>query len=108
MRARILLLILFLSPLARAETYTSVSRQFVIHHSGLRGVPDSIPSGSVEVVPDFLAVTAERVKEAVGREIPATSGGNAIIHVGLIDQAPAGSEIAIASSLFTDGWRYEV
>jgi hypothetical protein len=108
MRARIFFVVLLLAPFARAETYTSVSRQFVIHHSGARPLVDNIPPGSVEVVPELLAVTAERVKQAVTHEISATSGSSSIIHVGLIDKAAPNSDIGIASSLFADGWRYEV
>ena len=72
------------------------------------GVPitiEKLPPGGVEVVPDLLAVTAERVKQAVTAEIPALANSSATIHVGLLDNASPDGSIGIPSSRFADGWR---
>ncbi|HEY6229056.1 MAG TPA: hypothetical protein VI282_18200 [Verrucomicrobiae bacterium] len=93
---------------SRAETIVSQSQQFVVHSSGKRIAIDKIPAGTVEVVPEFLVVTAERVRQALVAEIPALAEARSPIHIAIIDTAGADSPVTIASSRFADGWKYEM
>jgi hypothetical protein len=94
--------------LARAETIISQSRQFVVHASGKKMAAEKTPVGAVEVVPELLVVTAERVKQALAGEIPALNGPHTQIHIGVVDSAGAGSMVGVASQRYADGWRYNV
>jgi hypothetical protein len=93
---------------ARGETVVSQSQQFVIHFSTNVVAMENIPFGSVEVVPEFLAVTAERVKRAVTGEIPAVGEARGVVHVGILATTKTDGLIGIASSKYADGWRYEM
>jgi hypothetical protein len=93
---------------ARAEMVVSQSRQFVVHASGARMAFEKVPQGAVEVVPELLVVTAERVKEALAKEIPALGGGRTQIHISVVDAASVDSMVGVASSKYADGWRYNV
>jgi hypothetical protein len=107
--ARILILIAFCAAVAaKADTIISQSQQFVVHYMPVATPLSKIPEGAVEVVPQFLVVTAERVKDAVVAELPALRDGRRQIH--LIVQNSAGREtpIAIGAAGFADTWRYEV
>jgi hypothetical protein len=93
---------------ARAETIVSQSQQFVVHYSTNRTSAEKVPFGSVEVSPEFLAVTAERVKHAVNAEIPAVAEARGVVHVGILPTEKTDGLIGIASSKYADGWRYEM
>ena len=93
---------------ARAETIVSQSQQFVVHSPTNRMVVEKVPFGSVEVVPEFLAVTAERVKRALITEIPAVAEARGVVHVGILATEKTDGLIGIASSKYADGWRYEM
>jgi hypothetical protein len=92
----------------RAETIVSQSQQFIIHSSTNAMMVENIPFGSVEVIPEFLAVTAERVKRAALSEVPALGEARGVVHVGILATAKTDGLIGIASSKFSDGWRYEM
>lgn len=92
----------------RAETVMSQSQQFVVHAADRRAPVERVPAGSVEVVPEFLVVTAERVKQAVFTEIPALAEARMPIHIGIAESTGADGVIGIHSSRFADGWRYDM
>lgn len=94
--------------IARAETIISQSQQFVVHHSGANVTVAELPRGCVEVEPELLVVTAERIKQAVTSQLPALNGNRTQIHITMLDSGNADSMIGIASSRFADAWRYEV
>src|SRR5687768_5554381 len=94
--------------LARAEMIISQSRQFVVHTSGANLRVDKIPAGAVEVVPELLVVTAERVKRALATELPAVAAGRTQIHIVVHDSAETNAVVTIGSSGFADGWRYQM
>lgn len=105
------LLIIFIwaaASFARAEMIVSQSRQFVVHSSGAQVAFERVPAGAVEVVPELLLVTAERVKEALAKEIPALASARTQIHIGVVDSAGVESLVGVASSRFADGWRYNL
>src|SRR4051812_28582861 len=93
---------------ARAETIVSQSQQFVVHFSTSKVAVEQIPFGSVEVVPEFLVVTAERVRQALIAQIPAVEEARATVHVGILETGKTDGLIGIASSKYADGWRYEM
>jgi len=93
---------------SRAETIVSQSQQFVVHASGKPLAIKNIPAGAVEVVPEFLVVTAERVRRALVAEIPALDEARSPIHIVIIDSAGADSLVRIVGSRFADGWKYEM
>ena len=86
----------------------SQSRQFVVHSSGAKLRAERIPEGAVEVVPELLVVTAERVKHAVVAELPALTAGRTQIHIGVIDSAETNGVVTIASERYSDAWRYKM
>jgi hypothetical protein len=92
----------------RAERIVSQSQQFVVHSSVNKIAVEKIPVGSIEVVPEFLVVTAERVKQAVIAEIPALSEARTVVNVGIVETTKTDGLIGIASSRYADGWRYEM
>src|SRR4051812_36584656 len=94
--------------LARAETIVSQSQQFVVHSSGRKIAINNIPAGTVEALPEFLVVTAERVRRALVAEIPAIAEARSPIHIGIIDNAGVDNPVTIGSSRFADGWKYEM
>ena len=94
--------------LARAEMLISQSRQFAVHSSGANVRVEKIPEGAVEVVPELLVMTAERVKQAVVAELPALAAGRTQIHIGVIDSIEAGGLVTIASERYSDAWRYKM
>jgi hypothetical protein len=104
----LIICVLAAASLARAEMIISQSRQFVVHASGRRLAVEKPPVGAVEVVPELLVVTAERVKHALTAEIPALANGHTPIHLGVVDSAGVESMVGVASSRFEDGWKYNV
>jgi hypothetical protein len=108
--ARWLILVSFVTSsfAATPERVTSQSQQFVVYSSGNAVRVGRIPAGAVEVVPEFLVVTAERVKQAVIAEIPALAQARTTVNVRLLDSGDADTTIGIISSRFADGWKYEM
>jgi hypothetical protein len=110
MRAlRFILLLAFVSWAAsRADVVVSQSQQFYVH--GSRSAPnDVVPAGSTWVRPDFLAVTAERVKQGLAAELPAISASAAAaIHLTVVADASHQMPVGIVSTKFSDGWAYYV
>jgi hypothetical protein len=87
---------------------TSQSRQFQIYSPDQTFLPDKIPQGSVVVEPDWLAMTAERVRAAVVAEIPAMGSIREQIEVGILQRAPADGTIGVGTTVFADGFKYKV
>jgi hypothetical protein len=109
LRFAILLLLLVAWPPARAlETIVSQSQQFAIYRNGPPIITERVPEGSVVVEPQFLAVTAERVKQALTAEIPALGSGGRRIHLYVMERASEDGVFGIVSTKFTDGWNYRV
>jgi hypothetical protein len=93
---------------SRAETIISQSQQFVVHYTPAQPLTERIPAGALEVVPELLVVTAERVKQALTAELPALADNRLQIHVGVVNSAGADSPVGISISRYSDGWRYEI
>lgn len=93
---------------ARAESIISDSQQFVVHYQPVATPVEKVPPGAVEVVPQLLVVTAERVKQAVIAELPALNGGRRQIHIGVVNSADVQSPLGIAGERFADAWRYQM
>ncbi|HUS35583.1 MAG TPA: hypothetical protein VM680_09555 [Verrucomicrobiae bacterium] len=105
---RLIICVLAAASLVRAEMIISQSRQFVVHASGRKLAAEKPPAGAVEVVPELLVVTAERVKQALTAEIPALANARTPIHIGVVDSAGVESMVGVASSRYEDGWKYNV
>jgi hypothetical protein len=107
--ARIFILLFLTAALSRgAEMVLSQSRQFAIYGSRARALNQDVPSGSIAVETELLAITAERIRQAVATEIPAIRPDNRPINLHLLEQPTPGNVIEIRSTHFTDGWTYRV
>jgi len=106
---RWLLLFLFVAtPFLRAgEIVQSQSQRFAIYAPRKAIVTGKVPEGAVVVEPQLLAITAERVRQAVAIQIPAMNSGGQKIHLHLMDQIGDGT-IGIVSTRYNDGWNYRL
>ena len=105
---RWLLIFVMAAPLMfGAETIHSQSRRFAIYSPRKVIVQGNIPEGALAVEPELLAITAERVREAIIAQIPALGGGGARIHLYLMDQLGDGT-VGIVSTRYNDGWNYRL
>lgn len=91
----------------------SLSGQFVVH--GLqRTTParlaDALATNAacVELRPALLAVSSERIKQALGRELGDSSPWQGKIHLVLRPASSAADPVTIVSQRFRDGWNYRV
>ncbi|MBE0542386.1 MAG: hypothetical protein IH623_13450 [Verrucomicrobia bacterium] len=91
----------------------SLSGQFVVH--GLQqGTPPRLAAdlatnaACVELRPALLAVSSERVKQAIGRELGDNSPWRGKIHLVLKPATGAEDPVTIVSQRFRDGWNYRV
>lgn len=92
---------------------TRASEQFVVHDTRQYGRSLSAYSSSenlemVQLEPGTLLLSAERVRDALTRQlrIPARGGGQ--IHCFLYAPVRNDENIVIASTLHTDGWKYRM
>ena len=91
----------------------SLSGQFVVH--GLqRTTParlaDTLATNAacVELRPALLAMSSERIKQALGRELRDSSPWQGKIHLVLRPASSAVDPVTIVSQRFRDGWNYRV
>ncbi len=94
-------------------TIRSRSDQFIVHGappsaSGRFGYQTARSVGLVPLEPNMLAVTGERVKEAVLRELGLTDHWRGKIHLILVPAVSQDQKIVVASTLYQDGWQYRV
>lgn len=109
MFVRVFILILLLVPLpGAAESIVSQSEQFVIYYGKRHVSLDPVPADSVLLEPELLAITAERVKQALAAEVPALGRAREKINLHILDESTPQGAIGIVSTLFTDGWNYRV
>lgn len=109
-------ILLFLAAAApgfqRPEYITSHSGQFLVHGSGpvtpLAVITDTNQPVTIDIEPQFLAVAAERIKRAVMNELNLPDGFKDKIHLILMDRASSDTPIGLVTTMFTDGWRYEM
>jgi hypothetical protein len=88
----------------------SRSEQFVVHSPTVT-VPLSATDTNrtwIEVQPDPLAVSAERIKQRVLTELEAPDRWQGRIHLNIRPELPAGSPPLLTSARFADGWQYSV
>ncbi len=91
----------------RAEIITSQSSQFIVH--GQRAMfAETVPEGSIVAQPDFLAITAERVRSALVSELPALRSANRPVYINLLESGSTTTPIGIASTKYSDGWTYQM
>jgi hypothetical protein len=91
-----------------AEVVISQSQQFVVHYEPGVAPVEKLPAGTIEVLPQLLVVSAERVKQAVIGELPALNTSRQQIHIAVVNSAGADSPVGVASVRFADAWRYEM
>jgi len=91
----------------------SRSGQFVISSVFPAGLPRAVDTNSVApssrlLVPEFLAVSCERIKRQMLRElaIPERQGGK--IFITISPQLSRDQDAVIASTLYSEGWTYYV
>jgi len=92
-------------------TTRSSSGQFIVygprHASPLpRGLSNA--TNLVRLEPTFLAVSCERIKQALLRELDATGAWHGKVYLFLRPVKGVDDPIALSSSRFTDGWTYRV
>lgn len=91
----------------------SLSGQFVVH--GLQQttparLAESLATNAacVELRPALLAMSSERIKQALGRELGDNSPWQGKIHLVLRPASSAADPVTIVSQRFRDGWSYRV
>jgi hypothetical protein len=100
---------LLVAPLLQAaETIQSQSRQFNIYAPRKSVVTGNVPAGSVVVEPELLAITADRVRQAVVAQVPAMNVARGKIHLYLAEEATPNGMVGIVSTRYNDGWNYRV
>jgi hypothetical protein len=106
---RWLLILLVTLPFGRAGEMTqSQSRVFNIYSPSRSIYIGAVPAGSVALEAELLAITADRVREAVVGQIPALGVSRNRIHLHLMDQIPNEPVIGIFPTRFNDGWNYRL
>ncbi|MGV3772491.1 MAG: hypothetical protein ACO1QB_06280 [Verrucomicrobiales bacterium] len=90
----------------------SHSGQFVVIGKGATlDMYDRIDTNKHNLValnPHYLAVAAERIKTAFLKELRLTDKFQGRIHIRLLDKAPPTQPIGIISTMFADGWQFEL
>lgn len=92
---------------------SSVSGQFIIQarRSSEAAAPENRATANTNFVrmePALLAVSCERIKQALGRELGATEPWRGKIYLVLSPGQTSDDTITIASQIFKDGWQYRV
>jgi hypothetical protein len=108
------------APVESAPSTISSSGQFIIL-DGRKKAPSlprparamtPPPAGTnaptVQLRPAVLAVSAERIKQALWRQLNLTSGRPGKIHLHLVTPRAPSQNITIVSTFFPDGWKYWV
>jgi hypothetical protein len=93
------------------STTRSSSGQFIVY--GLRRaspLPRSLNNATnlVRLEPTFLAVSCERIKQALLRELDATSAWRGKVYLILRPVKNVDDRVEVSSSRFSDGWTYRV
>jgi hypothetical protein len=91
----------------------SRSGQFTVYGERQSSAPQPPPSFSgntnlVSLEPTLLAVSCERVKQALLRELGAPDAWRGRIHLRLHPAGDPDEPICVTSSRFTDGWAYQM
>src|SRR5690348_9192699 len=96
-----------------AETVLAVRRsdQFVVHDQRSRSFtrpPTKATEGeiTVELTPDALLVSAEKIKESVYSELKINAQGAGKIHLSLKTLEDIGPDLTFVSQLTGAGWQY--
>jgi len=99
-------------PTANDITARSASQQFIIHGKRLANRSVAPLSGSginlVRLDPSLLAVTCERIKAGVLRELEAPDRWQGKIHVTIQNVADSRRPIDIRAEHFSNGWQYHI
>jgi hypothetical protein len=94
------------------ETFSSQSRQFIVHGSIVprRYIPAAGTNSAAftQLEPQLVAVTAERIRFALTRELGLRDAFRDKVHVIVQDWAPAEQRIGIVSQMHTDGFVYKM
>ncbi|HNU99466.1 MAG: hypothetical protein KA191_04545 [Verrucomicrobia bacterium] len=95
----------------RAATVYSRSGQFVIHSPyatmpTLNQLPTPVSSNRVTLAPDPLAVSCERIKTGVLRELDLPDHWRGKVHVRIKPRLRAGATPGFVSTRYADGWQY--
>jgi hypothetical protein len=64
--------------------------------------------GLVELDPNLVAVSCERVKDAFNRALGVTGAGGRRIHVTITPAAPVGAMPRLVSTRYRDGWQHQL
>ncbi len=109
-RIRILLLLCCLMPATRAyEQIISQSGQIVIHGKPLPYAANyPFSNGAIQLQPELLAVSAERIKQALLRQLNLADRYERKIHFLFPPQASKASGITVVSVRNLDGWQFEL
>ena len=99
------------SPTGPVRTVSSSTGQFIVRGPSLPPVGTNSPgaeAGLIELSPDILAISGERIKQALLRELTLGDLWRGRIHLEIspvlsTDQAPI-----IVAKPYTDGWQYQM
>ena len=91
----------------------SFSGQFIVQDNRTKGPSEAAlrlgtNAGLVVFEPTSLAVSAERLKQNLWRELGGTADGRSRIYLGLYAAQSADDPITITSDRFRDGWQYRL
>lgn len=93
--------------------FRSQSGQFIVKNTPLPSPPRAIlnltaSAEFVQLQPAFLAVSCERIRQALNQQLGAKSPWQGKIYLALYTAATSNDTVYIASERFTDGWQYQV
>jgi hypothetical protein len=95
-----------------ADTFTSESGQFIVHgRSDGRIVPRAANANNpalIQLKPQLVAVSAERVKRSVLEELQIQDQYRAKVHMVLLDLAPPDRPVELLSKVYRDSVQYEI
>jgi len=92
---------------------TRHSEQFVVHDTRKFGrsfaaIADHNNPELVQLELETLLLSAERIREALVRQLPVPTRGGGKIHCYLYASTRNSDNIVLVSTLFTDGWQYRL
>ncbi|HEV8544105.1 MAG TPA: hypothetical protein VGR78_17070 [Verrucomicrobiae bacterium] len=93
------------------DTFESESGQFIVHgNTGVKFPPVTFNADTplLELQPQLVAVTAERVKRVLYQELSLGDSHRDKVHVILFDSARPDQPIGVISRMNTDGFVYQV
>ena len=91
----------------------SQSGQFIVRATPLPSPPRAIlnltaKAGFVELQPTFLAVSCERIRQALNQQLGSKSPWQGKIYLAIYRAATSNDTAYLTSEQFSDGWQYQV